>query len=108
MLDLDFIKASQEKVKDLRAYAEKAISSIANVSIMPTDVNFCLLNIFQTGYTSSYLQARLLQKGFLVRNCNTFPGMKEDYLRIAIRDKDIMDNFANALREILEKGDSND
>lgn len=105
MRDSDFIKASQENIKSLRAYVEKLILPIANIRLVPSDVNFFLLNISQTGYTSSSLQERLLQKGYLVRNCNTFPGMKEDYIRIALRDKDIMTDFVYALREVLEGGD---
>lgn len=43
----------------------------------------------------------LRQRGYAVRRGDTFPGLGQDWLRIAVRGRDVTDGFLTALREVL-------
>ena len=47
------------------------------------------------------VRARLRDRGFAVRRCDTFPGLGPDWLRIAVREPGICDVFVDSLREVL-------
>ncbi|MFD7447999.1 Rv2231c family pyridoxal phosphate-dependent protein CobC [Kitasatospora sp. NPDC059827] len=47
------------------------------------------------------VRARLRELGFAVRRGDTFPGLGEDWLRIAVRDEETTDRFLNALEAAL-------
>ncbi|MGP3950526.1 Rv2231c family pyridoxal phosphate-dependent protein CobC [Streptomyces sp. 7N604] len=44
---------------------------------------------------------RLREVGFAVRRGDTFPGLGPDWLRVAVRDRDTTDRFAEALAKVL-------
>lgn len=47
------------------------------------------------------VRERLREHGFAVRRGDTFPGLGEDWLRIAVRDEETTDRFLNALEAVL-------
>ncbi|MFD5465459.1 Rv2231c family pyridoxal phosphate-dependent protein CobC [Kitasatospora sp. NPDC127059] len=47
------------------------------------------------------VRERLREHGFAVRRGDTFPGLGEDWLRIAVRDEETTDRFLNALEKVL-------
>ncbi|MFE5583736.1 Rv2231c family pyridoxal phosphate-dependent protein CobC [Kitasatospora sp. NPDC056531] len=47
------------------------------------------------------VRERLREHGFAVRRGDTFPGLGEDWLRIAVRDEETTDRFLNALETVL-------
>ncbi|MGW2376090.1 Rv2231c family pyridoxal phosphate-dependent protein CobC [Kitasatospora sp. NPDC001683] len=47
------------------------------------------------------VRERLREHGFAVRRGDTFPGLGEDWLRIAVRDEQTTDRFLNALETVL-------
>lgn len=103
-----YIEETREIVKDIRTYSYSLLNNIDKIKTYPSSVNFLLLDISKTGFTSSQLQLKLLEKKYLVRNGNTFPGLKEDFIRIALKHKDIMHKFIETLNEIIYKGDNHD
>ena len=47
------------------------------------------------------VRERLREHGFAVRRGDTFPGLGEDWLRIAVRDEETTDCFLNAMEAVL-------
>lgn len=52
-------------------------------------------------HTGPGVHARLRQAGFAVRRCDTFPGLDESWIRIAVRDPLATDALLRALAECL-------
>ena len=53
-------------------------------SINVSSTNFILI---KTKINSKLLQKKLLQKNILVRDCSTFCGLDENYIRIAVKNR---------------------
>ncbi|MCH0562628.1 MULTISPECIES: Rv2231c family pyridoxal phosphate-dependent protein CobC [unclassified Streptomyces] len=47
------------------------------------------------------VRRRLRERGYAVRRGDTFPGLDEEWLRIAVRDRGTADGFLKALRSVL-------
>ena len=65
------------------------------IRVFPGSANFLLV------HTEKELYRLLLEQGILIRDCGNFPGLKEGYYRIAIRDHAANAELIRVLREVL-------
>jgi threonine-phosphate decarboxylase len=49
---------------------------------------------------SKLLQKKLLQRGILIRDCSTFRGLNQDYVRVAVRTRKENIQLVKALKVI--------
>ncbi len=59
-----------------------SISKIKGFTCYNSDTNFILI---KSKIKSRQIQNRLLQRNILIRDCSTFRGLNDDYIRIAVR-----------------------
>jgi threonine-phosphate decarboxylase len=71
-------------VKVENRYLREALSVVAGVQVVSGDVNFLLLSL-GAGQKSTRLTKELFSQRILVRECTSFAGLGEGYLRIAVR-----------------------
>ena len=79
----DYLNKSRKIIPREAKFLRKAISKIDGFSCLQTDANFILI---KTKIKSSVLQKKLLKKNILVRNCDSFRGLNQNYIRIAIKN----------------------
>ncbi len=72
---------------------------IRGVEPFPSPANYIFLKL--TGIDSQLLTERLGRRGLLVRDCSSFPGLDNHYVRIAVRTWWQNRRLLKALREIL-------
>jgi threonine-phosphate decarboxylase len=72
---------------------------IGGVEPFPSPANYVLLKL--TGIDSQLLTDKLGRRGLLVRDCSSFPGLDNRYVRIAVRTRWQNRRLLKALREIL-------
>ncbi|HXV66631.1 MAG TPA: histidinol-phosphate transaminase [Nitrosopumilaceae archaeon] len=65
-----------------KSFLVEAISKIDGFSCLPTDTNFILI---KTKIKSDILQKKLLKKKILIRDCKSFRGLNNNYIRIAVK-----------------------
>ena len=65
-----------------KSFLVEAISKIDGFSCLPTDTNFILI---KTKIKSDILQKKLLKKKILIRDCQSFRGLNNHYIRIAVK-----------------------
>jgi histidinol-phosphate aminotransferase len=80
-----------------RAYLLDRLERIDGVQVVATpSASFVLVHI-----DTPDPRAALRAKGFAVRRGDTFPGLGQQWLRIAVRDEPTSTALANAVKEIL-------
>ena len=79
----DFLEKSQLNIKKEYSFLINALSKIDWLSYYPSSTNFILI---KTKINSKKLQKKLLKKNILVRDCSTFCGLDENYIRIAVKN----------------------
>ena len=60
-----------------------------------------LIRVKDTGFTASELALELMKKGIIVRDCTSFKGLDEYWIRISICTLEEDEKFIDILKEVL-------
>ena len=91
------LNLAAERAHLLRRLARVAEASVGAVRVVPgAAASFALLDT-----PVADIRARLLGRGFAVRRGETFPGLGPGWIRVAVRDPAISDQFTAALAGVL-------
>jgi histidinol-phosphate aminotransferase len=86
----------------LRAELAAQLDALPGVYVVPAaSASFLLVQTAATG-----LRERLHQHGFAVRRGETFPGLDEHWIRVAVRDRETNRNLVTALTQCLSPKES--
>jgi threonine-phosphate decarboxylase len=110
-----FAQLIGEKIITLKQYYQKSRSKLFlekdilyNLltqinGIKPTypEANFILINLSRSGKTSTEVTRQLAKKGIIVRNCNTFKNLRENYIRVAVGERSANMKLIKGLKEII-------
>jgi histidinol-phosphate aminotransferase len=99
--DKDYIEESIRKGIESRQYLYDEISKIDGLDVFPSKSNFMLIRVKDTGFTASELALELMKKGIIVRDCTSFKGLEEYWIRISICTLDEDEKFIKILKEVL-------
>jgi histidinol-phosphate aminotransferase len=99
--DKDYIEESIRKGIESRQYLYDEISKIDGLDVFPSKSNFMLIRVKDTGFTASELALELMKKGIIVRDCTSFKGLDEYWIRISICTLDEDEKFIKILKEVL-------
>ena len=93
----DFLEKSRENIKKENSFLMNSLSKFQWLSCFQSSTNFILI---KTKINSKLLQTKLLKKNILIRDCSTFCGLNENYIRIAIKNRNQNKLLLKALGEI--------
>lgn len=99
--DEDYIKESIEKGIESRQYLYDELSKIDSLQVFPSKSNFMLIGIKDTGFTASELTKKFMEKGIIVRDCTSFKGLDEYWIRISICTLEEDKKFIDIVKEVL-------
>ncbi|GAA5819693.1 MAG: histidinol-phosphate transaminase [Methanobrevibacter sp. CfCl-M3] len=99
--DKEFISESIAKGVESRDYLYRELLKISNLNVFKSDSNFILVNIEKTGLTSAELVLKLLGKGVIIRDCSSFQGLDDYWVRISIGTLEEDEKFINILKNVL-------
>lgn len=102
--DEEHSNRTSEFVKGERAFLARELSGINVFKVYPADANFFFIDIRQSGFTAAQLKEKLLKYGVLIRDCTSFAGIDEYYVRIAVKTRRENEKLLEALKKILGKG----
>lgn len=88
---------TRKLIKNELAFLTSSISKIKNFSCYPSSTNFILL---ESKIDSKTIQKKLIKKKLLVRDCSTFRGLDNKFIRIAVRTHKENVKLVKALEEI--------
>ncbi len=100
---LDDVKYRLRSVKFMQQERQRFMTRLHGVSglrIIPASANFVMVELPSKCVTAN-LVARLTRQGILVRDCQTFSGMTQPALRLAIRYPRDNNRVIHALKEAL-------
>lgn len=100
--DETYIKEVHDFVKTRRVGLYKKLAEIKNLRAFESYGNFILVKILR-GPDARELRARLMKKGLVVRNCDTFKNLDKSYFRFCILDDDANERLIENLREIYQE-----
>lgn len=99
--DKEYIEDSIKKGIESRQYLHDELSKIDGLKVFPSKSNFMLIGIKDTGFTASQLALELMKRGIIVRDCTSFKGLDEYWIRISICTLEEDKKFINVFKEVL-------
>ncbi|HSV50084.1 MAG TPA: histidinol-phosphate transaminase, partial [Candidatus Acidoferrales bacterium] len=102
--DKAHLKQTLELIKQEKAWLQKELSQFNGFSFTEPDANFFFIDIRNTALTANALKHRMLKQGILIRDCSSFVGLNEFYIRVAVKTHEenvrLIDAFKKALNSI--------
>ena len=97
--DREYLERSRTQTRLLRSLFETSLQSIRGLTVYPSDANFLLVGLPEA-WPVSRLQKELLQRGILIRSCESFEGLGAGYCRLAVRPRDEQERLIDNLRSL--------
>ena len=93
----NFLEKSRKNIKKENSFLMNSLSNFDWMSCFESSTNFILI---KTKIPSKLLQKKLLKKNILIRDCSTFCGLDETFIRIAVKNRNQNKILLKALGEI--------
>lgn len=96
--DEEYIRKSKEYISEERDFLLEELNGIEGIKAFKTHTNYILIRL--ENKTEDQVFESLLRRGFVVRKCSSFKSLKNNHIRIAIKDRENNKNFIKALKSI--------
>lgn len=102
MGDVAYIKKSRQVIETERSYLSEALSCLPGLTVFPASANYLLLKLGEGVPDADELAKRLGPFKILIRSCESFRGLSDRYVRIAVKTHKDNQILITRLRYILE------
>ena len=99
----DYLKKSRELILKEAQFLQTELSKIWGFKPGPAVTNFILIDISERTVKSTELVERFSKNGILIRNCISFKGLGEDFIRIAVRTRPENEKFIQTIGIVFEE-----
>ena len=104
LADGDYIQKSLEQVEEERGYLTEMLGQIPGLTLFPSAANFILFLLNKPLPDADELAKRLGPAKILIRSCESFQGLGDRFVRIAVRSHKDNVLLVAQLRGILQPG----
>lgn len=94
---------SREFVQKAKQELYEKLAGFPELEVFEPAVNFILLNIKRTGFTSDELRENLKNEHILIRDCSNYPGLSDAYVRVAVKRPEQNERLLAALRKVIDE-----
>ena len=99
--DKEYIEKSINDGIESRDYLIDELSKIESLNVFPSKSNFILIGVKDTGYTAAEITREFMKRGIIVRDCTSFKGLDEYWIRISICTMDENKKFIDIVHEVV-------
>ncbi len=100
--DEEHLKITNELIKKEKAWLNGQLGVFKGFSFESPDANFFFIDIRNSDITANSLKHRLLKQGILIRDCSSFNGLNEFYIRVAIKTREENIRLIEAFNQALK------
>ncbi len=99
----DYSERTYRVIARERRFLFEQLKRIPGLSPYPSVTNFLLVRLAGPDMSAEYLQAMLVKRGILIRDCGNFRNLDKRYFRIAVRSRQENLKLIKELRFVLRK-----
>ncbi len=100
--DEEHLQVTRELIKKEKDWLCAELSKFDSFKFSLPDANFFFINIHKSGLKASELKSKMLKKGILIRDCTSFRGLDDFYVRIAVKTRVENEQLIEALKLIVK------
>ena len=101
--DVEHLRVTHDLIKKEKAQLTDELRQIEGFKIYPPDANFFFIDMHKTGLTAAELAGRLLEEGILIRDCTSFQGIDQYFIRIAVKTRAENKKLIEAIKQAVKK-----
>ena len=98
-LDEEYIDKTRSMILSEKNRCKQLIEESHKFKLYPSYSNFYLLKILDEGVDAHMLFERAIRQGMMIRDCSTFPGLKERFIRFCIMKPEDNTRLINCLTQ---------
>lgn len=99
--DTDYIRATKELINLERKRIWDILSTNRNLKLYPPTANFILVKILDSSITSQQVFNTAIKKGLMIRDCSTFSGLDDSFIRFCFMSREKNDELLQVLMDLL-------
>ncbi|NYB51256.1 MAG: histidinol-phosphate transaminase [Methanobacteriaceae archaeon] len=99
--DPDYIERSTQLSIESREFLYQEMSKIPSIRVFKSYANYLLVDLHGTGMNSKEISEELMKNGIIVRDCNSFHGLDEYWIRVSVATLKEDEKFIKVLKNIL-------
>ncbi|HYA78102.1 MAG TPA: threonine-phosphate decarboxylase CobD [Verrucomicrobiae bacterium] len=100
--DKEHLRITRELITREKTRLLAELAEIKSFKIYQPDANFFFIDIRKSGLTATELKNKLLQQGILIRDCTSFRGLDQYYIRVAVKTHVENVRLVEALKRTVE------
>ena len=100
--DEEHLQVTRELIKKEKDLLHAELGKFDSFKFLSPDANFFFIDIHKSGFTASELKSKLLKHGILIRDCTSFRGLDEFYVRIAVKTRVENEKLIETLRRTVK------
>lgn len=101
--DIEHLKRTREIVKEEKTFLLRELTQFKEFQVYSPDANFIFMDISKSSFRSSELKEKMLNQGILIRDCSSFEGLNERYVRVAVKTRAENKQLISAFNRSLGK-----
>ena len=100
--DVEYVKRTKQVLHEEQLFMYNSLDTIDGITVYPPSANFMLFHIEQEGITAESINEVLKKYNMIVRNCDSYMGLNNQWVRVAIKDHDTNVKLVEKLTDILK------
>lgn len=97
--DKEYIEATENWIEEEKKWFYEESCKIENIKTFKTNVNFILVKLLKKN--SSVVRDEMIEKGVVVRDASNFMFLNEQYIRLAIKNRENNIKVLQALKKVM-------
>ncbi|HMK54177.1 MAG TPA: histidinol-phosphate transaminase [Methanobacteriaceae archaeon] len=100
--DSEYIEKSRELSVDSRELLYHGLKNFSQLRVFKSYANYLLMDIRETGMDAAQVTEELMKRGVIVRNCSSFKGLDDYWIRVSVGTLEEDERFLEILKEITQ------
>jgi L-threonine-O-3-phosphate decarboxylase len=100
--DQEHLRVTRELIKKEKTQLSAELGEIKSFKVYKPDANFFFIDIRKSGLTATELSSKLLGQGILIRDCTSFRGLDQYFVRIAVKTHVENERLIEALKRTVK------
>ena len=96
------LRVTRELIKKEKAWLQGELGKFGSFRFSAPDANFFFIDIRKSGLTATELKNKMLKQSLLIRDCTSFKGLDEFYVRVAVKTHVENERLIEALKRTVK------
>ena len=99
--DEEHLKKTLDLIRVEKEFLRSELCRFESFKVFPADANFFFVDVRKSDYTAAQLKEKMLREGVLIRDCSSFSGVDEYYVRVAVKTRRENEKLVEAFKKFV-------